>query len=307
MKILTLGQTGQLARALKRTQPNTLELIQLSHRQVDITQPKLIDDALAYYRPDIIINCAAYTNVEQAQINADLAIKTNALAVEYIAKAARKYAIKLIQLSTDYVFDGHSATPYQVTQTPCAINTYGQSKLLAETRLLAYQSSQFCIVRTSWLYHHTGNNFVTAMLNLMSQSGNQSAIGLTKANPIKVVNDQRGSPTMVDSLACFLWQLCLQKQWSAIYHWSDAGICSWYQFAQAIKQHGMTSGLFQHPIYLSPINSNQYASNVNRPAFSALDTHLSHPIAVPKPWQQQLTLCLDEILLSKDGSLVAKE
>jgi dTDP-4-dehydrorhamnose reductase len=132
MKILTFGQTGQLARALKRAQPKSAELIQLSHQQVDITQPQLIDEALAFYRPDIIINCAAYTDVEKAQINPVAAMQINALAVEYMAKAASNYGIKLIQLSTDYVFDGRSSAPYSVTQKPSAINAYGQSKLLAE-------------------------------------------------------------------------------------------------------------------------------------------------------------------------------
>jgi dTDP-4-dehydrorhamnose reductase len=306
MKILTFGQTGQLARALKRTQPNTVELIQLSHQQVDITQPQRIDEALAYYRPNIIINCAAYTNVEKAEINPESAIKTNALAVEYIAKAASAYGIKLIQLSTDYVFDGGSSTPYLVTQKPAAINTYGQSKLLAEATLLSYQSDLFCIVRTSWLYHHTGNNFLTTMLKLMSQTHNQAAIGSSKENPINIVNDQTGSPTMVDDLARFLWKLCLQKQWSAIYHWSDAGICTWYEFAQAIKTQAIALGLLGQPIYLQPITSEQYASIVNRPVFSALDSGLSHTIATQNPWQQQLSLCLNELKQNKECLFVAK-
>ena len=121
MKILTFGRSGQLARALKRTQPDTVELIQLSRQQVDITRPQLINDALAFYKPDIIINCAAYTDVEKAQYQPNLAMEINSLAVEYIAKAANKFNIKLIQLSTDYVFDGQSSTPYSVTQTPSAI------------------------------------------------------------------------------------------------------------------------------------------------------------------------------------------
>ncbi|WP_157822789.1 dTDP-4-dehydrorhamnose reductase [Shewanella sp. ALD9] len=299
MKILTFGQTGQLAQALKRTQPKTAELIQLNHQLVDITQPQLIDEALAFYRPDIIINCAAYTNVEKAQINPAAVMQTNALAVEYMAKAASNYGIKLIQLSTDYVFDGRSSTPYSVTQKPSAINAYGQSKLLAEEILLGYQSALFCIVRTSWLYHHSGNNFVTTMLKLMEQSHNQQTIGSSADNPIKVVNDQTGSPTMVDDFALFLWKLCSQKQWSAIYHWSNAGKCTWYEFAQEIKTQGIALGLLPQSIYLQPITSEQYTSIVNRPTFSVLDTRLSHSIAMPKPWQQQLAQCLNELVLSK--------
>ncbi|AZG74060.1 SDR family oxidoreductase [Shewanella livingstonensis] len=161
MKILTFGQTGQLARALKRTLPNTVELIQLNHQQVDITQSQQIIDALAYYRPDIIINCAAFTNVEEAEVNPESAIKTNVLAVEYMAKAAITYGIKLIQLSTDYVFDGRSSIPYTVVQKPLALNAYGQSKLLAEETLLSYQSPLFV------LYEHLG--FIITVAIILSQ------------------------------------------------------------------------------------------------------------------------------------------
>ncbi|MGX9463433.1 dTDP-4-dehydrorhamnose reductase [Shewanella sp. A14] len=299
MKILTFGKTGQLAQALKRTQPKVVELTQLNHQQVDITQPQLIDKALAFYRPDIVINCAAYTDVEATQIHPNTAIQTNTLAVEYMAKAASRYGIKLIQLSTDYVFDGRSTTPYTVTQKPSAINAYGQSKLLAEKALLSYQSALFCIVRTSWLYHHSGNNFVTTMLKLMTRSTNQHAIGSSSDNPINLVNDQTGSPTMVDDLARFLWKLCSQTQWSAIYHWSDSGTCTWYEFAQEIQAQGMTLGLLSQASFLQPVTSKQYGSIVNRPTFSALDTRLSQKIAKSKPWRQQLGLCLSESLQSK--------
>ncbi|WP_279630030.1 SDR family oxidoreductase [Shewanella livingstonensis] len=157
------------------------------------------------------------------------------------------------------------------------------------------------MVRTSWLYHHSGNNFVTTMLKLMSLSHDQASIGSSENNPINIVNDQIGSPTMIDDLARFLWKLCSQKQWVPIYHWSDAGICTWYEFAQAIKQHGIAAGLLHQPIYLRPTTSKQYASRVTRPPFSALDSHLSQTIATQKTWQQQLTLCLNELAQSKNG------
>lgn len=116
MKILTFGQTGQLAKALKRTKPNNIELTQLSRQQVDITQPQLIDEALEYYRPDIIINCAAFTDVERAENNRPQVLQTNVEAVKFMVNTASKLGIRFIQLSTDYVFDGNSSLPYSVNQ-----------------------------------------------------------------------------------------------------------------------------------------------------------------------------------------------
>ncbi|GGQ22176.1 dTDP-4-dehydrorhamnose reductase [Shewanella litoralis] len=300
MRILTFGQTGQLAKALKRTQPGYFELIQLTHQQVNITQPQLIDEALAHYRPNIIINCAAYTDVERAESNATQVMQTNVDAVRFMAKAARQYGIRFIQLSTDYVFDGLSSLPYTVDQKPCAINVYGQSKLLAENIILQQQSNQFCIVRTSWLYHNSGKNFVTTMLKLMSQDHNNAMLMQGLIPNINVVNDQTGSPTMVDGLAHFLWKLCLQKQWSAIYHWSDAGMCTWYEFAQEIQSQAVALGLIPTKVTLTPVTSEQYNSPVKRPTFSVLDTSHSHLILKPKPWQQQLAQCLYVRAINKD-------
>lgn len=292
MRILTFGQTGQLAKALKRTQPGYFELIQLTHQQVNITQPQLINEALARYQPDIIINCAAYTDVERAESNATQVMQTNVDAVRFMAKAARQYGIRFIQLSTDYVFDGLSSLPYTVNQTPSAINVYGQSKLLAENIILQQQSSQFCIVRTSWLYHHSGKNFVTTMLKLMSQAHHSAMLTQGLIPNINVVNDQTGSPTMVDDLAHFLWKLCLQKQWLPIYHWSDAGMCTWYEFAKEIQSQAEALGLIPATITLTPVTSEQYNSRVKRPTFSVLDTSHSQSILKPKNWQQQLAQCL---------------
>lgn len=300
MRILTFGQTGQLAKALKRTQPESFELIQLTHQQVDITQPQLIDEALARYRPDIIINCAAYTDVERAESNATQVMQTNVDAVRFMVKAARQYGIRFIQLSTDYVFDGLSSRPYTVNQTPSAINVYGQSKLLAEDVILEQQSNQFCIIRTSWLYHYSGKNFVTTMLKLMSQEHNNAMLAQGLIPNINVVNDQTGCPTMVDDLAHFLWKLCLQKQWSAIYHWSDAGMCTWYEFAKEIRSQATALGLMRATVTLTPVTSENYNSPVKRPSFSVLDTRLSHSISKPKPWQQQLAQCLYSRSINKD-------
>ena len=292
MKILTFGQSGQVAQALARTKPQHIELIQLSHQQVDITESQQVHAAIKRYQPDIIINCAAFTNVESAEINPKKTNKTNTLALEFIAHAANIHGIRLIQLSTDYVFDGNTIKPYEVTAPQHALNVYGQSKLLAEKVLLDYQSDQFCIVRTSWLYHHHGKNFVTTLLNLIKLSEEKSAIGANADNPIKIVNDQLGSPTHVDDLGHFIWKLCFQKQWQAIYHWSDSGICTWYQFAEAIQYHALSLGLIKQAAYLMPISSAEYPSNVHRPAFSALNTSQSHFIATPKPWEHQLNQCL---------------
>lgn len=294
MKILTFGQTGQLAKAIKRTQPKAVKLIQLNHQQLDVTQPNQIYAALELHKPDIIINCAAFTHVDNAEKLPEQAININSVAVEHMAKAADFFDIKLIQLSSDYVFDGHKNAPYTVTDLPNPINAYGRSKQLAENTILDYHTSSFTLVRTSWLYHHSGHNFVTSMLNLMLKTNVQHAVGARPDNPIKVVNDQMGRPTMVDDLAHFLWQLCSQPKWSAIYHWSDAGTCTWYEFAQEIKTQGIALGLLAHPIHIQSIMSEQYPSSVKRPKFSVLDTHLSQSIASSKPWQQQLSLCLKQ-------------
>ncbi|WP_445947006.1 SDR family oxidoreductase, partial [Shewanella sp.] len=198
-------------------------------------------------------------------------------AVAQLALLAKQQAARLIHLSSDYVFDGRKNSPYLCSDTPSPTNHYGHSKLEGERGVLSLHNPNSCIVRTSWLYGGQGPHFVTTMLNLMQ----------TK-DELKIVADQRGSPTYVVGLAQFIWALCQMKTLSSIYHWSDMGVCSWFEFAVEIQRQALTLGILKQPISLLPISSEQYPSKITRPAYSALECQNSSAIYPATPWEIQL-------------------
>jgi dTDP-4-dehydrorhamnose reductase len=276
--VLILGAKGQVGQALMASKPADFNIIALSRNEQDITNAPKLGQCLHALTPQIIINAAGFTQVELAEQEPELATLINGAAVSELARLAKQQGARLIHLSSDYVFDGNKKSPYLCTDSANPINHYGQSKRQGELEILAHNNNKLTIVRTSWLYGGQGQHFVDVMLNLMR----------TKET-LSVVADQYGSPTYVLGLANFIWSLCHVGSFSPIYHWSDSGVCSWFEFAQEIQRQAILFGIIKQSIPIIPISTECYSSIVNRPAYSALACDDSINICLAKPWQTQLT------------------
>ena len=206
-------------------------------------------------RPNLLINAAAYTKVDAAEECAELADQINRAAVENLALAARKHAVRLIHISTDFVFDGEATCPYRPDAPTSPLNIYGKTKLAGELAA----GPDALIIRTGWLYSPYGNNFVATMLRLMREK-----------TVLRVVDDQIGTPTNALSLARAIWDLAV-TQLKGVYHFSDSGTASWHNFAVAIMEEAMTLGLLEQEIAILPITADQYPTPAARPKFSVLD------------------------------------
>lgn len=264
IKVLLMGAKGQLGSELQATRPENVTLITTDRNTVDISQAAHISAALAAYQPDVIINAAAYTAVDKAESDAENADTINHLAVKNLAQAVAEWnktqqqAIYLLHVSTDFVFDGQQSTPYAPTDITNPQGVYGASKLAGEEAIQAYCPSAG-IVRTSWLYSVYGNNFVKTMLRLMAE---RDALG--------VVVEQVGSPTWTRTLAETLWRFAEQKP-SGIFHCSDNGVASWYDFAVAIQEEALVLGLLNKTVAITPLRTEQYSTPASRPAYSVMD------------------------------------
>lgn len=264
IKVLLMGAKGQLGSELQATCPENVVLVATDRNTLDISQAAQISTALAEYQPNVIINAAAYTAVDKAESDAQNADAINHLAVKNLAQAVAEWnktqqqAIYLLHVSTDFVFDGQQSTPYAPTDTTNPQGVYGASKLAGEKAIQAYCPSAG-IVRTSWLYSVYGNNFVKTMLRLMAE---RDALG--------VVVEQVGSPTWTRTLAETLWQFAEQKP-QGVFHCSDDGVASWYDFAVAIQEEASALGLLNKTVAITPLRTEQYPTPARRPAYSVMD------------------------------------
>lgn len=262
MSIVITGANGQLGQTLQSSLQDT-SITPLSHAELNLAEPGLTDK-LSNLKPSAVINCAAYTAVDKAENDCDSANEVNHLAVAELARACRHIGCRLIHISTDFVFDGTSHTPYAV-DTPCSpLGVYGKSKYEGEQAILREYPENSCIVRTAWLYSANGNNFVSTMLRLMKER-----------NELSVVVDQVGTPTSTTTLANFI---CTQigANHTGIYHWTDAGVASWYDFAVAIYEEATLAGLLNNKVAIKPIYSKDYPTPAKRPHFSVLDKTQSY-------------------------------
>jgi dTDP-4-dehydrorhamnose reductase len=296
--VLITGADGQLGYELQKTAPPHIRIIATDVDILDITRSRQISLALEQYQPDCIINGAAYTAVDKAEADHDNAYLINSTAPALIAQAiaARiedgKPAVKLIQISTDFVFDGQQPTPYRpdaATHNPLGV--YGASKLAGEQAVARYLPDAL-IIRTSWLYSAHGNNFVKSMLRLMQDR-----------EQLGIVYDQVGSPTWAATLAQTTWALFDQNA-SGIYHCSDNGVASWYDFAAAIQEQALELGLLNQAIPLRPIRSSEYPTPAQRPAYSVMDkstteTTLGHTLPY---WRDSLHSMLEELKRQTDNA-----
>ncbi|MCG9771222.1 dTDP-4-dehydrorhamnose reductase [Pseudoalteromonas piscicida] len=259
MNVLIIGKNGQVAWELQQTCPDHIAAHSYGRNEIDITDQQSIEQVLIQLKPAVIINASAYTAVDKAESEQAEAYLINATAVEYLAKAASKHGIRLLHLSTDFVFDGTKNTPYKVCDQTNPINVYGASKLAGELAIKTYCPANSAIVRTSWVYSSHGNNFVKTMLCLMAEK-----------DELNVVSDQIGSPTNANGLAKYLWQLAEQGNIEPLYHYSDLGVASWYDFAVAIQSIAFESGLLEKKIPIKPIPSSAYPTPAKRPVFSLM-------------------------------------
>lgn len=287
-KVLVTGSNGQLGSEirsliLKNPIPN-LEFIFTDIDDLDISQISSVKNYFESFEIQYIVNCAAYTNVDKAESDIENASLVNFLAVKNLAQVSVKYSIPVIHVSTDYVFDGQKTTPYTEKDPTNPVTAYGKSKLAGEEAIT--QAYKYIIIRTAWLYSTFGHNFVKTMLRL----------GADK-DEINVVNDQTGSPTYGADLAKVIIEILQQsisdksKFVEGIYHYSNEGVCTWYDFAKEIMSK---AGL---NCVVHPVNSDQFTTVAKRPAYSLLDkTKLKQTFSISVPsWKDSLTVCLDEI------------
>ena len=255
MKILVTGGKGQLGCEInKLSSKNNYDWLFSDSDIFDLSDLKGINVFLEKTSPDIIINCAAYTAVDNAEVDFENANTTNHKSVELIAKWSNNNNCKLIHISTDYVYDGSSLIAVKEDTQANPVNNYGKSKLLGDIACQKYNPSSI-IIRTSWLYSSFGNNFVTKMINLMLHN-----------DEIKVVNDQFGSPTFAADLAEVILRIINTNIWKpGIYHYTNLGKVSWFDFANDIKYiYGLNTRI-------DSISSQEYSIKIKRPKYSVLD------------------------------------
>ena len=267
MKAIVLGSRGQLGRCLYDQLTKTgHEVVYTSREQIDITDFEATKTALLEIAPDVVINATAYTAVDKAEEDQEMANLINHLAVKNIADICNQQGCWLIHVSTDYVFDGNSKVPYKEDDQTNPQGAYGETKLNGE---LAIQSSgcKHIIIRTAWVFSEYGNNFLKTMLRLGKEH-----------NELNIVGDQIGCPTYAQDIASaivqIIPQLHLQKH-CGLYHYSGDAPCSWYDFAKAIFDQAKINNL-KTPITINSIDTSAYPTSAKRPAFSVLDCSKIH-------------------------------
>lgn len=285
-RVLVTGSNGQLGYELQRSSPDNVEIIATDVNELDITRSELVFDFIREYRPTHIINAAAYTSVDKAEEERDLAFRINQQGAANLAIAAKKNQQRMLHVSTDFVFSDSQCSPYLPFDPPKPCGVYGESKLAGENEVLSILGSQGLVVRTSWLYSAHGNNFVKTMLRLMNER-----------DELGIVADQIGTPTWAATLADTIWQLLGDNEAHGILHCGDNGSASWYDFSVAIHELGLEKGLLQKPIIIKPIRTEDYTTPATRPAYSILDkTKTEEFLNGTLPyWRNSLGNMLDEL------------
>ena len=296
MRILLIGATGQLGKTFIKTKPKNIEIIECTRANLDLSNLDALHDFILNSDAKFVINSAAYTEVDKAELESELAYLINAEAPKAIANAVSKTKGSLIHISTDFVFDGKKNIPYNPKDYVKPLGIYGKSKAKGEEYVLNFKNN--LVVRTSWLYGDFGKNFCLTMLRLHKEKS------FTK-QPLKVVSDQIGAPTSTYSLSRFCWKiiasLTKSKNIPPLLHWCDAGVASWYDFAVSIGEIAVEKGLISEAAQVIPIKSAEYKTLAKRPHFSLLDCQDSKSIlnANQLHWREELKKVLEEIKLKK--------
>jgi dTDP-4-dehydrorhamnose reductase len=286
MKVLITGKGGQLAWELEQTKPEQTDIVSLDIEALDITNAQATMDVVQQYRPNIIINAAAYTAVDKAEAEASVAFAVNCDGARNLAEACHVMNARLLHVSTDFIFDGNQTKPYTADSHPNPINVYGASKLAGEQAVTAVLPKNSLIVRTAWVYSAHGNNFVKTMLRLMAE---KSELG--------IVYDQIGTPTWAKGLAYWLWVVAQKPEITGVYNWTDAGIASWYDFAIAIQELALEKGMLDKSIPVNPIPASAYPVPAKRPSYSVVDKTQAELVSGIHTvhWRKQLSLMLNEL------------
>ncbi len=297
MKVLLTGSEGQLGIAIQKLAPKGIKLLSFNKSQFNLSKINSVKKDLEIIKPDFIINCGAYTNVDMAENDKENVMNINANSVKEISLYLKKSGGNLIQISTDYVFDGLNSSAYKVNDKVSPINQYGFSKAKAEQFIqeILGNTNQAVILRTSWLMGTVGKNFLLTMLKLHQ-----------KKDKINVVSDQISCPTSTKTLAKACWKLVSYKMGKNIYrsnfmpilHWCDNGIASWYDIAVAIGEISLKNGLVDSPALINPIKSKNYPTKARRPSFSLLDCTSSREFLDLKGeyWRDSLETSIKSII-----------
>ena len=258
MKALLFGAAGQLGSALIAEKPADVTIRPCGRDDLDITDSTSVEVLIESEAPDVVINAAAYTRVDDAEDNRIVAEEVNAVAPGVIASIAQRAGARTVHISTDFVFDGRQSTPYAPDDQPAPLNVYGDTKWRGE-QVVADADPESLIVRTAWVYDAASANFVSTIRRLASTR-----------DRLTIVDDQIGTPTSARSLAAALW-LMIDANARGIYHFTDSGVASWYDFAVAIVEEFHGLGLLDRPVALEPIPTRDFPTRAMRPAYSVLD------------------------------------
>ena len=289
-RILITGANGQLGKELKElcSRHNGFEFIFFSREDLPIQNFEIVRATFNIHKPDYCINCAAYTAVDQAESEKELAFLINGEAVGMLAAVCKEHSCKFVHVSTDYVFDGSSSVPYKETDPTNPVSVYGASKLEGEEQAFEF-NDETVIIRTSWVYSEFGKNFVKTMIRLLKEKP-----------AINVVNDQEGSPTYAADLAEVILQIIANCQLSignwhpGIYHFSNEALITWYDFAMEIKKQ------INSKCVINPITTDEYPTPAKRPMYSVLDKRKiqeTYGIAL-QDWKESLRRCIEKINLN---------
>lgn len=279
-KILVTGANGQLGNSLRlelASDPE-LEVVYTDVDELDITNREAVQRFISDGKFDIIINCAAYTAVDKAEANELAAARLNTQAIGYIAETAARHKVKVIHISTDYVFSGEHYRPYRENDEPFPQTIYGRTKLEGEAVLTSF-CPEAIIIRTAWLYSQFGNNFVLTMLRRAKEN-----------NELRVVADQIGTPTFAGDLASIIHTILNNPKWlPGIYHFTNEGVASWYDFTKSIMRLNNNSR-----IKVTPIETREYPTPTRRPHYSVLGKKkIKQTFNVTIPyWEESLEKCL---------------
>ena len=286
MKWLITGANGQLGRCLQKTlDSKRIEFVALSRADLDITNIGQVEQIIKSVDPDVVINAAACTNVEQAETDSDEAFKINQLGAANLAIASRSVNVKLVHFSTDYVFAGNRNLPWQANDLTEPLSVYGKSKLAGEVEILNEYPEKSLIIRTAWLYSPYGKNFYKTMLTK----------ALNSDESVQVVSDQQGQPTSALDLAELTVKAVMNDLFSGIFHGTNAGSCSWFEFAKYIFEIAGAD-----PARVTPVLSAEFATLVQRPKYSVLDNQKWSEFGIVPlgPWKDSVQKALPDMMLS---------
>jgi len=277
-RALVLGAAGQLGKACMDCVPETVVAKGFSRVTCDVTDDAALHRVIDEVDPQIVINASANTAVDAAEDDPESADAVNANAPAMLGALCARRGLRLVHISTDFVFDGRAHRPYAPAADPSPLGVYGASKWRGEQAVFASGASH-AVVRTSWVYSPDGRNFVLTMLRLMREQGT-----------VRVVNDQIGSPTSARGLAEICWLLALNGDAEGVFHWSDTGAISWYDFACGIHEEALALGLLSTPAKIEPISTDAFPTKAKRPAYSVLDCSdtCSTFNVTQQPWRDAL-------------------